>query len=147
MRILMASLPRSATLGDPALQPIIAAFAAAECCWFSTVRADGRPHLAPIWHVWHESSIFVVTQRRSVRAGNLRHNPSASLALPDPMNPIIIEGVAHFAPAQRATLQPLFQQKYNWDIETDHEYDTVIEVVPRKIMAWGSYGDGRWTIT
>ena len=142
----MASLLRAALYSDPSIQPIIAAFTTADCCWFSSVRADGRAHLAPIWHVWHDAAIYVVTQTASVRAANIRSNPSVSLALPDAMNPIIIEGTARFAPAMQATLQPLFEQKYNWDIVTDPGYDVIIEVVPRKIMAWGSHGDARWTI-
>ena len=77
---------------DPKLQAILAQFAAAECCWFSSVRPDGRVHMAPIWHIWHAGQIFVVTQSKSVRARNIVHNPSVSAALPDPLNPVIVEG-------------------------------------------------------
>jgi hypothetical protein len=42
---------------------------------------------------------------------------------------------------------PSFQAKFNWDIATDLDYDEVVEVTPRKVMAWGSHGDGRWIIT
>jgi hypothetical protein len=51
------------------------------------------------------------------------------------------------APELRDELHPLFQAKFNWDIATDTEYDEVIEVTPRKVMAWGSHGEGRWIIT
>ena len=131
---------------DSKLQALLAQFAAAECCWFSSVRPDGRVHMAPIWHIWHAGRIFVVTQSKSVRARNIVHNPSVSAALPDPLNPVIVEGQASFAPDATAALQPLFLAKYNWDIVTDHEYDTVIAVTPHKIMAWGSHGDQRWNL-
>lgn len=119
-------------------------FAAADTCWVSSVRPDGRAHLAPIWHVWCDSRIYLVTPHGSVRARNISVNPRVSVALPDPMNVLIIEGAARPAPARAAQLQPLFQSKYDWDIATDADYDMIIEIVPRKVMAWGNHGEGRW---
>ena len=142
-----SSLPVSSRLpDDPKLQAIISLIAAAECCWFSSVRPDGRAHLAPIWHVWHADQLFVVTQGKSVRARNILHNAWVSAALPDPLNPVIVEGSAAYAPDAKTVLQPLFQAKYSWDIMTDHEYDTVIAVTPHRIMTWGSHGDQRWNL-
>lgn len=109
--------------------------------------APGRtPHLAPIWHVVHAGRIFVVTQRKSVRSANVRTNPAVSLSLADTSNALIVEGTAQPAPERRAELQPLFQAKYNWDIATDPDYDDVLEVTPRKVIAWGSHGEGRWLL-
>lgn len=138
--------PDTAWPDDPALAAVLDAFAAAECCWFASVRPDGRAHLAPIWHVWCDHRAFVVTQRRSVRAANIRRNPAVSLALPDPMNPIILEGRAFPAPEYAAQLQPLFLAKYKWDISTDADYNDVIAVAPLKLMAWGSHGEQRWQL-
>jgi len=44
----------------------------------------------------------------------------------------------------RSQLQPLFQEKYNWDLNTDDEYNTIIEITPTKLIAWGKHGEGRW---
>lgn len=110
------------------------------------MRPDGRPHMAPIWHVVHAEHIFVVTRRKSVRAANIRANPAVSLALADTSNALIIEGTAYPAAARRAELQPHFLAKYDWDIATDPDYDDVIEVIPRKVIAWGSHGEGRWRL-
>lgn len=145
----MTSSPLPASAGlpdDDKLQTLLGHIAAGDACWFSSVRPDGRVHLAPIWHVWHAGRLFVVTQNGSVRAHNIRANPSVSIALPDPMNAVIIEGEAFFAPELEAALQPLFLAKYNWDIATDQEYDAIIGVTPHKIMAWGSHGDQRWNL-
>jgi general stress protein 26 len=134
------------TAMDPKLAAVIAVIAAAPCCWFSSVRPDGRAHLAPIWHVWFEGEVYVVTQGSSVRARNIRHNRAVSLALPDPMNAIVIEGEARVAPQAQEALRPLFLEKFAWDIATDAPYDTIIAVKPSKIMAWGEHGDGRWKL-
>jgi hypothetical protein len=142
----MASLHVTTIHDDPALARIFDHFGAAECCWFASTRPDGRAHLAPIWHVVHTGRIYVVTQAGAVRAGNIQGQPHVSLALPDPMNVVVVEGVARAAPELRDELRPLFQAKFNWDITTDAEYDTVLEVTPRKVMAWGSHGEGRWVL-
>lgn len=127
-----------------ALASLLEKFAGAEACWYSSVRPNGRLHTAPIWHVWLDYAAYMVTQRSSVRARNLLHNPSVSLALPDAMNALIIEGTAQESPQSAERIRPLFQAKYNWDIATDTEYDCIIRVTPVKLMAWGSHGEGRW---
>lgn len=121
-------------------------FGAADACWFSSTRPDSRPHLAPIWHVVHAGNIYVVTRRTAVRAANIRANAAVSLALADTSNALIIEGVARPAAEMRDTLRPLFLTKYDWDIATDAEYDDIIQVTPRKVITWGSHGEGRWIV-
>jgi hypothetical protein len=133
-----------AHVNDKQLAALMAKFAGAEACWFSSVRPDGRAHLAPIWHVWHAGRAYVVTQSGAVRARNIQRHPYVALSLPDPMNVLVVEGKAIAAPEQAEMLQPLFQAKYNWNIGTDHTYNLIIQVTPTKIMAWGEHGEGRW---
>ncbi len=129
---------------DALLTRLLEKFAQANCCWFSSTRPDGRAHLAPIWHVWHAGRAYVVTQPNSVRAANIARQPAVSLALPDPMNVLIIEGAARPAPHAADAIRPLYQQKYDWDIAADSDYGLILAITPRKIMAWGDDGEGRW---
>lgn len=131
-------------MADPILERLIEKFAQAEACWFASTRPDGRAHLAPIWHVWHEGRIYVVTQGSSVRAANIAKQPAVSLSLPDPMNVLIVEGTARPAPEQVEALKPLFKAKYDWDYSKDNPYNLILEVAPRKILSWGADGEGRW---
>lgn len=131
-------------MDDAMLVQLIKKFAEAEACWFSSTRPDGRAHLAPIWHVWHEGKAYMVTQGTSVRAQNIAKQPAVSLSLPDPMNVVIIEGTARLAPEVQDALNPLFKAKYDWEFANDNPYNLIIEVTPRKIMAWGNHGEGRW---
>jgi gamma-glutamylcyclotransferase (GGCT)/AIG2-like uncharacterized protein YtfP/general stress protein 26 len=130
---------------DDTLRQIVRRFAQAECSWFSTVRPDGRAHSVPVWHVWHYGRAYVVSTSGSVKAANLKQNPNVVIAHQDPVNPIIIEGWGTIANSRRDLLQPLFYSKYDWDLDSDSEYDTVIEITPLKFMAWGDFGEGRWT--
>lgn len=129
---------------DPTLSALLIKFAEADCCWFASTRPDGRAHLAPIWHVWHQDAAYVVTRSSAVRTANIRHNPAVSLSLPDPMNVFIIEGIAQIVAEADDELAALFQTKFDWNIHTDKEYDTIIRIDPLKAMAWGSHGQGRW---
>jgi general stress protein 26 len=131
-------------MDDPILAKLIEKFTQAEACWFSSTRPDGRAHLAPIWHVWHEGRIYVVTQGNSVRAHNIAQQPAVSLSLPDPVNVMIVEGMARTASELAPVLAPVFKAKYDWDYSKDDPYNLIIEVTPRKIMAWGTDGEGRW---
>ena len=133
-------------MDDPILAQLVEKFAQADACWFSSTRPDGRAHLAPIWHVWHEGRAYVVTQSSAVRARNIVDHPAVSLSLPDTSNVLIIEGTARVTPEQKAALNPLFKAKYNWEFSVDNAYNHIIEVTPTKIIAWETNGTngGRW---
>lgn len=107
--------------------------------WIATVRYDGRPHLAPVWFIWLDDKIYFSTGAETQKFANMVHNQDVALALPDTSSVIIIEGEAHAA--GRATVDKLadyFYHKYEWDFRYDEEADwRLVEVTPRKIMAWG----------
>lgn len=136
-------------MAKASLESLLQSFAAAEAIWYCSVRPDGRPHLAPIWHVWHANAAWVVTQASAVRARNLRGdgaqpgNPHVVLSLADPMNALILEGRAAQANEQVEEIRPAFLAKYNWDIATDRDYQFIIRIAPTKLLARGSHGDAR----
>lgn len=107
--------------------------------WVATARADGRPHLVPVWFVWLEDVLYFSTGTHTQKWLNLLGNQSLALALPDPHNVLIIEGDAHAC--DRATTDRLaeyFFNKYEWDFRLDDSADwRLVQVVPHKIMAWG----------
>jgi hypothetical protein len=63
----------------------------------ATVRADGRPHLAPVWYeIDDEGSIVFNTGESTVKGRNLRRDPRASLCIDDerpPFSFVVVEGV------------------------------------------------------
>lgn len=127
------------------LESLLARFAAAECSWISSTRPDGRVHSVPVWHIWTDGRVYVVTTGNAVKVGNIASNPHVVVALPDPVDPLIIEGVALLKPTIPPFLSAQFKAKYDWDPTTDAGYSALIEIMPSKIIAWGKYGDGRWT--
>jgi hypothetical protein len=63
----------------------------------ATTRADGRPHVVPIWFVLDGDDIILTTGATSVKARNMRRDPRVSLAVDDQQPPysfVMVEGVA-----------------------------------------------------
>jgi nitroimidazol reductase NimA-like FMN-containing flavoprotein (pyridoxamine 5'-phosphate oxidase superfamily) len=130
------------------LSEILRRFAASDCSWLTTVRPDSRPHAAPIWHVWSNGRAYIVTKPTAVKVGNIGHNPHVVITHPDPHSAIIIDGLARIVQNKEQVLRPLFKEKYDWDILTDVEYNTIIEIMPTKVLAWGEEGAAqrrRWS--
>lgn len=63
----------------------------------ATVRADGRPHVTPVWFVLDGETIVLTTGAGYVKGKNLRRDPRVSLCVDDQTPPfayVAIEGVA-----------------------------------------------------
>ena len=63
----------------------------------ATVRADGRPHVVPIWYHLDGDTIVFNTGNTSVKAANMRRDPRVMLCIDDERPPfafILIEGTA-----------------------------------------------------
>lgn len=61
----------------------------------ATTRADGRPHVAPIWFDLDGDEIVFTTWHSSVKAANLRRDGRAALCVDDETPPyayVLIEG-------------------------------------------------------
>ena len=107
--------------------------------WLATVRANGRPHLVPLWFAWHDSLIYICIKPDSVKARNLQQNPLVSLSLEDGSNVVICEGETAVTPTPYPpTVIAIFQQKYNWNITTDTDYTQLIAITPHKWLSWGT---------
>lgn len=61
--------------------------------WIATVRADGRPHLVPLWFYWDGHAIYFDTGASTLKHRNLSSNASAVAHVGDGDNPVIIEGL------------------------------------------------------
>ncbi|MBA2362528.1 MAG: PPOX class F420-dependent oxidoreductase [Chloroflexia bacterium] len=65
----------------------------------ATVRADGRPHIVPIWFLLDGDIVVFNTGEGSVKARNMRRDPRVSLSVDDERPPfafVLIEGTVEF---------------------------------------------------
>lgn len=66
----------------------------------ATVRADGRPHVAPIWFDLDGDTLLFTTGESTVKARNMRRDPRVSLCIDEddpPFHFVMIEGTAELA--------------------------------------------------
>lgn len=129
-------LPVLAQGTSPALRRAIARLHREQIVWLATVRPEGRPHLVPIWHVWHQDRLYISTGPHSVKMRNLRHQPRVALSLQNAMDAVLVEGTARPAPELDGELAPHFVQKFDWDFREDAEYGGLVQITPTKILAW-----------
>ena len=60
----------------------------------ATVRADGRPHVAPVWFDLDGAQLVFTTWHTTVKAANLRRDPRVSLCVDDEAPPFaFVEGI------------------------------------------------------
>ncbi len=92
--------------------------------WIALTRADGRPHLTPIWFVWVEDAIWLCTTRNSVKARIVDARPAVSFALEDGSRPVTGEGRGRLVELRDAprTVHAAFLAKYDWDTSNEPEY-------------------------
>jgi PPOX class probable F420-dependent enzyme len=66
----------------------------------ATVRADGRPHAAPVWYHMDGETFVFTTAKGTVKGRNLARDGRVSLCIDDERQPfhfVIVEGVATIA--------------------------------------------------
>lgn len=60
--------------------------------WVSSTRPDGRPHVAPVWGLWHEETFYFSSGRESRKAQNFAANSAAVVHLESGDQTVILEG-------------------------------------------------------
>ena len=63
----------------------------------ATVRADGRPHIVPMWYDLDGETLIFTTSSESVKGVNIRHDPRVCLCVDEETPPfafVLIEGTA-----------------------------------------------------
>src|SRR5258706_8796580 len=107
--------------------------------WMATTRPDGRPHVAPVWFVWHEDRAYVMTS--GVKLANVRHNGFAALNTEDGIDVAIIEGTARIIPPDDkvfTAVAKVFVERYDWAIGDSFPDNQLIEITPIKMLKWNA---------
>ena len=125
--------------------------------WLTTVSADGRPHIVPIWFSWDGRTFLVFTKPGAKKVRNVRSNPAVMLALGDPaadFDVLLIEGLAYVLdPPTRDLVPAPFFHAYTermaaLGLSRDDFLATcslAIRIGPTRYLSWAgrSHLDGR----
>ena len=60
--------------------------------WVATTWPDGRPHVMPVWAVWHLDALWFSSSRTSRKARNLAVNPVVAITTDNALEPVVVDG-------------------------------------------------------
>jgi PPOX class probable F420-dependent enzyme len=117
--------------------------------WLSTVRADLRPHIVPVWFLWHNNDeILIFSQPENQKIRNIRQNPNVALALEaldGGDDVVLLDGTAEIlSQSSLEVAPPAFTEKYGqimqqmgWQLEgMAKDYSQVIRIKLSREKRW-----------
>jgi len=119
----------------------------------ATVRADGRPHAAPIWFDLDGDTLIFTTGESTVKGRNMRRDPRVSLCIDEekpPFHFVLIEGTAELTADDPDLLYWATRLGGRYmGAERAEEYgrrnavegELLVRVTPQKILAYKSVSD------
>jgi len=84
-----------------------------------SIRADGRPHVAPVWYARDGGRVWVMTGSGTAKARNIANNPAVSLSIAAPGRPywyIVLEGEATLTTHNLEAIVPNICTRYDGPI-------------------------------
>jgi PPOX class probable F420-dependent enzyme len=119
--------------------------------WLSSVRADNRPHLVPVWFLWEEETgtILIFSQPNNQKIRNLRQNPNVVLSLDTASGGgdiVLFEGKAELLPENSFSIANAgaYIKKYAQAIKgmnstpegMGQQYTQAIRIAPTRFINW-----------
>ncbi len=114
----------------------------------ATVRADGRPHVAPIWFDLDGETLVFTSGEGTVKGRNMARDPRVSLCIDDddpPFHFVLIEGTAELTAGDPDLLywSTRLGGRYMGAERADEygrrnavEGELLVKVTPRKVLAY-----------
>jgi PPOX class probable F420-dependent enzyme len=91
--------------------------------WLCTLRADGSPHVTPVWFVHLADVFWISSGERNLKVRNVVNDPRVSLALEDGDAPCVAEGRArvHRGTLREDVLTAISAKYDGWDAGVEIE--------------------------
>ncbi|HEX6121677.1 MAG TPA: pyridoxamine 5'-phosphate oxidase family protein [Ktedonobacterales bacterium] len=78
-------------------------------CWLTTVRPDGRPHVAAVGALWLDGQFYFTSGEGTRKSQNLAENPNCVVSVTLPDLDLVVEGTASQV-SDGATLQRIAER-------------------------------------
>jgi nitroimidazol reductase NimA-like FMN-containing flavoprotein (pyridoxamine 5'-phosphate oxidase superfamily) len=109
-----------------------------------TVSADGAPHVAPLWYVWHEGTMYFNSLKHSRRGRDLSHGSRVAACVDAGDNYVELHGAVLYGtltplddPELNARIRKLFGEKYWGGIDIPEvKSHTWFALKPDEIVSW-----------
>jgi hypothetical protein len=123
---------------------IAARLAAARNYWLCTTTPSGAPHAAPVWGVVTGQSLYLYSERRTVKARNLAADSRLLVHLESAEDVLIVRGTAEDlgTPAQVPDVVAALAAKYTGEDDrqylpdADPDFDVVYAVRAQSAIMW-----------
>ncbi|MGH3289227.1 MAG: pyridoxamine 5'-phosphate oxidase family protein [Streptosporangiaceae bacterium] len=123
---------------------VAARLAAARSYWLCTTTRSGAPHAAPVWGVVLDATLYLYTERRTVKARNLAADPRLVVHLESAQDVLIVRGTAEDigTPAQVPEVVAALSAKYPSEEDrlylpaADPAFDVVYAIRPQSARMW-----------
>jgi hypothetical protein len=117
---------------------------AARTYWLGTTTVSGAPHAAPVWGAVTGGTLYLYSERSTVKARNLAVDPRAVIHLESGEDVLIVHGVAEDlgAPGDVPSVVAALSAKYTrpedrqYLPDADPGFDVVYALRPRSALAW-----------
>ncbi len=117
-----------------------------EICYIATTKADGSPHIAPIWFVYYRGKIYFETDKTTFKFKNIKRNNKIALCFGG-RETLIIEGFVKWTKEHetKVPFRKLLWEKYGDDMDDSYitEKTLIFEVIPQRKLSW-HYADQDW---
>ncbi|KUO15084.1 pyridoxamine 5'-phosphate oxidase family protein [Streptomyces dysideae] len=106
--------------------------------WVASADADGLPCMVPLWFVWHDESVWLVTRLTNPTGRNLRDGGRTRLAFADTRDVVLIDGDVETYALQEVpeAAAEAFLAKTGWDPRQDSASYAFFRVRPHAVQAW-----------
>ena len=118
--------------------------AGARTYWLGTTMPSGAPHAAPVWGAVTGQTLYLYSERNTVKARNLAADPRAVVHLESGEDVLIVRGTAEDlgTPAQVPSAVAALAAKYTQPGDRQYlpdanpDFDVIYVIRPRSAMAW-----------
>jgi len=118
--------------------------AAARNYWLNTTTPSGSPHAAPVWGAVAGQTLYLYSERSTVKARNIAADPRVVVHLESGDDVVIVRGTAEElgVPAQVPEVVAALAAKYTapgdrqYLPDADPDFDVVYAIRPRSAMVW-----------
>ena len=123
---------------------VAARLAPARTYWLCTTTPTGAPHAAPVWGVVVDETLYLYSERSTVKARNLAADPRMVLHLESGEDVVIVRGTAEDlgTPAEVGHVVAALSAKYAdpddrpYLPDADPSFDVAYAIRPRSAMLW-----------
>ena len=117
-----------------------------------TLNADGSPHVAPVWYLHREGSLYISAGASAVKVRNIRRDARVAVSIANTTSPamyVLVDGLATVSTESAEDIRVEMYVRYQGrdrGIASARERQedgpsVVVRIVPSKIISWISGTD------